>query len=98
MPKFKFYQDKEVRTWVRDYFDVEAETLEDAIKYVQNMGCPFEDDECKKDSKIEFDYRDTDWTNKILWDCMDADSPSRYSIFSRDLDDMNEDSEVVYHS
>lgn len=45
MAKFRFFQDKEVKTWVRDYFNVEAETLDEAIEYVKNMGCPFEDDE-----------------------------------------------------
>lgn len=98
MAKFRFYQDKEVKTWVRDYFNVEAETLDEAIEYVQKMGCPFEDDECKPNTKVEFECRDTDWTNEILWDCMDADAPVRYSIFSKDLDDMDEDSEVVYKS
>lgn len=97
MAKFRFYQDKEVKTWVRDYFNVEAETLDEAIEYVKNMGCPFEDDECKRDTKVEFDYRDTDWTNEILWDCMDSDDPIRYSIFSKDLEDSNDECEVVYN-
>lgn len=97
MAKFRFFQDKEVKTWVRDYFNVEAETLDEAIEYVKNMGCPFEDDECKKDTKVEFEYRDTDWTNEILWDCMDSDAPIRYSIFSKDLDDYEQDPEIVYH-
>ena len=97
MAKFRFYQDKEVKTWVRDYFNVEAETLDEAIEYVKNMGCPFEDDECKKDTKVEFEYRDTDWTTEVLWDCMDSDAPIRYSIFSIDLDDYEQDPEIVYH-
>ena len=97
MAKFRFFQDKEVKTWVRDYFNVEAETLDEAIEYVKNMGCPFEDDECKHDTKVEFEYRDTDWTNEILWDCMDSYAPIRYSIFSMDLDDCEQDPEIVYH-
>lgn len=97
MAKFRFYQDKEVKTWVRDHFNVEAETLEEAIEYVKNMGCPFEDDECKNGSKVSFDYRDTDWTYTQLWDLLDSEDPLRYSIYSRDLDDTDEDSEVVYH-
>ena len=96
MAKFRFYQDKEVKTWVRDYFNVEAETLDEAIEYVKNMGCPFEDDECKTNTKVEFEYRDTDWAYDQLWDLMDADNPVRYSIFSKDLDGTDEDSEVVY--
>lgn len=97
MAKFRFFQDKEVKTWVRDYFNVEAETLDEAIEYVKNMGCPFEDDECKPNTKVEFEYRDTDWAYSQLWDLMDADDPVRYAIFSKDLDDTDEDSEVAYH-
>lgn len=97
MAKFRFYQDKEIRTWVRDYFNVEAETLDEAIEYVKNMDCPFEDDECKKDTKVEFEYRDTDWMIDNLIDLADADEPVRYSIFSKDLDATDEDSEIVYH-
>lgn len=97
MAKFRFYQDKEVKTWVRDYFNVEAETLDDAIEYVKNMGCPFEDDECKKDTKVEFEYRDTDWMFDQIIDLADEDEPIRYSIFSKDLDATDEDSEVVYY-
>lgn len=96
MAKFRFYQDKEVKTWVRDYFSVEAETLEEAIEYVKNMGCPFEDDECKKDTKVEFEYRDTDWMFDQIG-LADEEEPIGYSIFSKDLDATDEDSEVVYH-
>ena len=97
MAKFRFYQDKEVKTWVRDYFNVEAETLDEAIEYVKNMGCPFEDDECKPNTKVEFEYRDTDWMFDQIIDLADEDEPIRYSIFSKDLDATDEDSEVVYH-
>ena len=97
MAKFRFYQDKEVKTWVRDYFNVEAETLDEAIEYVKNMGCPFEEDECKKDTKVEFEYRDTDWMFDQIIDLSDADETIRYSIFSKDLDATDEDSEIVYH-
>ena len=96
MAKYRFYQDKEVKTWVRDYYNVEAETLDEAIEYVKNMGCPFEDDELKPKSKVEFEYRDTDWMFDQIIDLADED-PIRYSIFSKDLDAIDEDSEVVYH-
>ena len=95
MAKFRFYQDKEVKTWVRDYYNVEAETLDEAIEYVKNMGCPFEDDELKPKSKVEFEYRDTDWMFDQIIDLADED-PIRYSIFSKDLDATDEDSEVVF--
>ncbi len=97
MAKFRFYQDKEVKTWVRDYFNVEAETLEEAIEYVKNMGETFEDNECHKDTKVEFERRDWDWNYAHLVDCADADVPERYSIFSKDLEVNGEDSEVVYY-
>ena len=96
MAKFRFFQDKEVKTWVRDYFNVEAETLDEAIEYVKNMGCPFEDDELMLNSKVEFEYRDTDWMIDNLIDLANQE-PTRYSIFSKDLDTIGEDSEIVYH-
>lgn len=95
MAKFRFYQDKEVKTWVRDYFNVEAETLDEAIEYVKNMGCPFEEDECKPDTKVEFEYRDTDWMFDQIIELADEDEPIRYSIFSKDLDATDEDSVIV---
>ena len=97
MAKFRFFQNKEVKTWVRDYFNVEAETLDEAIEYVKNMGCPFEGDERKPNTKVEFECRDTDWMIEQIIDLADADEPIRYSIFSEDLDAIDEDSEVVYH-
>ena len=36
MAKFRFFQDKEVKTWVRDYFTIEADTLEEAIKIIED--------------------------------------------------------------
>jgi hypothetical protein len=97
MAKFRFFQDKEVKTWVRDYFNVEAETLDEAIEYVKNMGCPFEDDECKHDTKVEFEYRDTDWMFDQIIDLASIFAPVRYSICSKDLDDTEQDSEIVHH-
>lgn len=75
---------------------MEAETLDEAIEYVKNMCCPFEDDECKPNSKVEFEYRDTDWMFDQIIDLADADDTMRYSIFSKDLDTTDEDSEIVY--
>lgn len=95
MAKFRFYQDREVKTWVRDYYNVEAETLDKAIEYVKNMGCPFNDDECKPNTKVEFEYRDTDWMFDQIIDLADSDETIRYSIFSKDLDATDEDSVIV---
>lgn len=95
MKKFKFYQDKEIKTWIRDYFTVEADNLDAAIEYVKNMGCTFENDECKKDTKAEFVYRDMDITLDHITNGDVFDDAERYSIFSCDIDEIGEDSEVV---
>ena len=96
MAKFKFYQDKEVKTWVRDYFEVEANTLEDAIEYVKNMGCSFDEDELKDGSKVEFKTRDWDWNSDFLVDFADSYFPSHYTIVSCDLEGDDEyDCEIV---
>lgn len=95
MAKFKFYQDKEVKTWIRDYFNVEAETLEEAIEYVKNMGCTFDEDECKKGTKVEFYDRDVDLMLNTIVEADTFGESGRYSIFSCDLEDANEDSEIV---
>ena len=97
MAKFKFFEDKEARVWIRDYFTVEAETLNEAIEYVKNMGCTFADDECKKDTKCEFVYRDMDTTLDCIAECDVCAETDRYSIYSCDLidDDTLADPEVV---
>lgn len=97
MAKFKFYQDKEVTTCVRDYYEVEANTLEDAIEYVKNMGCSFDEDELKSGSKVEFIKRDWDWNSDFLVDFADSRFPIRYTIVSCDLEggDDEYDCEVV---
>ena len=90
MAKFRFYQDKEVRTWVRDYFTIEAESLEEAIEYVQDAGCTLEDMECENSDRVEFERRDWDWMYDALADLCDQDDAARYSIFSCDLEDNGE--------
>ena len=96
MAKFKFYQDKEITTWVRDFFSVEAETLEEAIAYVKGMDETFEDNECREGSKVDFIDRDWDWMNDVLVDMCDQDHADRYIIMSCDLLDYGRDDyEVV---
>lgn len=97
MGKFKFYQDKEIKTWVRDYFNVEAESLEDAIEYVKKMGCLLEVEERKKGTKVEFITRDWDWMYDALCDVSDDQNPMSYGIYSCDLEnDGAMDSEVFF--
>lgn len=96
MAKFKFYQDKQVTTFVRDYFNVEADSLEDAIEYVKSMNCSLEEEECKPNTKVEFVIRDVDWMHDCLVEVCDEGYPSLYSIYSCDLEDDGEmDSEIV---
>ena len=83
MAKYSFYQDKEVKTWVRDYYYVEASSLEEAIRYVENMGCTFEEDECRFNTSVEFDYRD-DESFRYGWG---EDFSGRYSICNAENDD-----------
>lgn len=85
MTKFRFYQDKEVLTWVRDYFEVEADNLEDAIAHVKRMGT-LEDAEDDKDSRVSFLRRDWDWMYDCLADCANENETSRFLIFSCDLE------------
>ena len=95
MAKFRFYQDKEVKAWVRDYYTIEAETLEEAIKVVKDADCTLEDLE-EKDSRAEFQYRDWNWMQDAIFDFCDDQEMIGFSIFSCDLEDACEyDCEVV---
>ena len=97
MAKFKFYQDKEIRAWARDYFNVEANSLEEAIEFVRSLNCPLEDEERKRDTKVEFITRDWDWMYDSLCDSCDDQKPILYGIYSCDLEDNGEmDSEVFF--
>lgn len=95
MAKFRFYQDKEVITWVRDYFEVEADTLDEAIAYVKNREASLEELECDEEKRAEFVKRDWDRAYDVLADNCDCSS-KKYVICSCDLeDDRAEDSEVL---
>ena len=39
MGKYKFYQDRKVTSWERDYFSVEAESYEEAVSIIRSWGC-----------------------------------------------------------
>ena len=94
MAKFKFYQDKQITTWVRDYFEVDAETLEDAVKYVQ-AGGTLEEMEELPNTKATFLRRDWDWMQDAWADLYDLNEPTRYVIFSCDLEDSGECDEIA---
>ena len=89
MATFRFYQDKEVKTWVRDYYNVEAETLEDAMKQIQDAKESLEDLEYDSDN-VEFDYRD----DSVIFDACNEDW-NTLIVFSCDLEDNGQDGEVL---
>lgn len=39
MEKYKFYQDRKVTSWERDYFSVEADSYEEAVNIIRSWGC-----------------------------------------------------------
>jgi hypothetical protein len=86
MAKFRFAQEKQVTTWVRDFYNVEAESLEEAIEIVRQGGKCMESLECD-DSRVTYDERDAD--NSYQWLTEDADNgyPSNYAIICCDTDD-----------
>lgn len=86
MAKFRFSQEKQVTTWIRDYFNVEAESLEEAIAIVKASKKSLSELE-RDDSRVTFDERDMD--NSVDWFMVDADNgfPSKYAIICCDTDD-----------
>lgn len=89
MAKFRFYQDKEVKTWVRDYYNVEADTLSDAIKQIQDAKKSLEDLECDSDN-VEYDYRDVD---VVIQSC--EEDYTTLCIFSCDLENEGKDGDIL---
>ena len=93
MATFRFYQEKEVKTWVRDYYNVEADTLEEAIKIIEDADMSLDRLECV-DERVEFNERDMD--TAMEWLCNNSnDFPKRYSIHSCDLYNADEPDEII---
>jgi hypothetical protein len=84
MAKFRFAQEKQITTWVRDYYEVEADTLEDAIAIVENADCSLDELE-NEDKRVEWIERDSD--NSYDWSFEDNSYPQRYYILSCDTED-----------
>ena len=80
MAKFRFYQDKEVKTWVRDYYEVEADSLEDAIDFIQKEGTNMEQLEYKYPDRVSFDERDDDQ----MFDLLEDQNPTNFEIYPCD--------------
>lgn len=53
MGKYKFYQDRKVTSWERDYFSVEADSYEEAVAIVRSWEC--EDVSDIIDNRLHYD-------------------------------------------
>lgn len=61
--EFEFYQDVKVSVWVRQYFSVEAESKEEAVKLVEKYA-KIEVDECDDDIYIgDYEWLYDTWSN-----------------------------------
>lgn len=79
MAKFKFYQDTKINAWVRDYYEIEAETLEDAIDLVKGANVSLDDLE-NKDNGVVWQERDT----SLIYDTMTEEEC--FGVYSVDLE------------
>ena len=79
MAKFKFYEDRQITAWTRDYFEVEAETLDEAIALIKEHNVRLDELELKNKS-VEWLYRDGD----VMWDTME--DTDKFGIYSCDLE------------
>lgn len=84
MAKFRFAQDKQITTWVRDYYTIDADSLEDAIAIVEQADTSLDELE-SEDKRVQWDERDTD--NSMQWTYEDNSFPIRYTITSCDTED-----------
>ena len=84
MANFRFAQEKQITTWVRDYYTIEAESLEDAIAIVEQADTSLEELECT-DNRVQFDERDVD--NMITWSGEINDFPKRYVVIACDVEE-----------
>lgn len=91
MAKFKFYEDRQITAWTRDYFEVEAESLEDAIALIKKHNCGLDELEGKH-MAANWLYRDGD----VMWDTIE--DTDKFGIYSCDLENNGEmDCEIVTH-
>lgn len=88
MAKFKFYEDRQITAWRRDYYEVEAETLEDAIELIKSNDMSLEE--------LEYTKRGADWLyhdGDVIWDTME--DTDKFGIYSCDLELEGEESEII---
>ena len=84
MAKFRFAQEKPITTWVRDYFEIEADSLEDAIAIVEEADTSL-DELDYDDDRVAWVERDTE--NLEHWSYEDNRFPTSYVVKSCDTDD-----------
>lgn len=86
MARFDFYQDTEVRCWVRDYYTIEANSLEEAIELAKS-GKTLDELE-DETAQVHWKYRDYSLVNETM---IELDS---FGIYSCDLELDCKESEV----
>ena len=85
MAQFRFYQDKPITTWVRDYYTIEAESLDEAIAIVEESETSL-DELSYNDERVEWEERDVD-CNQNEWAYEDNRFPDTYKIFVCETDE-----------
>ena len=88
MAKFKFYEDRQITAWTRDYFEVEAESLEDAIALIKKHDVSL--------NVLEGKHLLADWLYRdggVMWDTME--DTDKFGIYSCDLELEGEESEII---
>jgi hypothetical protein len=88
MATFRFYQDTEIKAWIRDFFEIEADSLEDAINLIKKGNTTL--DELENQTKqVTWSYRDYDLVNATMIE------QGSYGIYSCDLEMECEESEIL---
>jgi hypothetical protein len=85
MAQFRFYQDKPVTQWVRDYYTIEAESLDEAIAIIEEADTSL-DELSYEDERVEWEDRDTEY-DASEWAFEDTRFPERFSIFACEDDE-----------
>jgi len=87
MGKYKFYQDRKVASWERDYFSVEADSYEEAVAIVRSWN--FEDVSNITDKRLHYD----EWSD-TLTDSSEYMSPEENNGYPT-MEIFNEDGESI---
>ena len=82
MAKFRFAQEKQITKWQRDFYEIEADSLDEAIAIVEEADCSLEELEYT-DSRVEFMENDSDFG----YDDWNNDFPRVYKVISCDTEE-----------